>query len=369
MGNPLRILHVVVNMNRGGAETLIMNLYRNIDRSKVQFDFLTSKTGSFDMEIQALGGKIHRIPYISDVGHFKYLKELNRFFGSHGEYKIVHSHMDKMSGLVLRAARKVGIPIRISHSHNTSSEGSFAAKVYKWYAGIFILRNATNLFACSTKAAKWLFNEDSDSIKLVKNGIEVNEFSFNPRKREKIQKELNLNKDQIVLGHVGRFAPQKNHAYLIELFAKLQENNKNFVLILVGDGPLRSEIERKVRELKLVEKVKFLGIRDDIQDLLQAFDLFIFPSLHEGLPVSLIEAQGAGLPCLISNEISREVDLGCNLVKFISLHDKTKWIEEIKNVKINSINRGTVTKTMVRQGYDIRETAEEIKNFYLRISG
>lgn len=157
MGSPLRILHVVVNMNRGGAETLLMNLYRNIDRTKIQFDFLTCKPGVFDDEIIELGGKIQRISYISDVGHFRYMKELETFFVNNNYYSIVHCHMDKMSGLVLKAANKAGVPTRISHSHNTQSEGSLVAKLYKWYAGQSIFLNSTNFFACSGEAAKWLF--------------------------------------------------------------------------------------------------------------------------------------------------------------------------------------------------------------------
>ncbi len=360
---------MVVNMNRGGAETLIMNLYRNIDRSKVQFDFLTCKEGVFDSEIVRMGGKVHRIPYISEVGHFKYVKELKIFFIKNNHYKIVHSHMDKMTGLVLREAKKAGIPNRISHSHNTSSEGGIASKVYKWYAGNFILPNTTNFFACSNYAAQWLFKNKSESTKILKNGIECDQFVFSQKVRDEIRNELNLDVNAFIVGHVGRFAPQKNHTFLIDIFSEFNKVNQNSILILVGDGPLRLDIEKRVEGLKLKDRVKFIGIRSDIQRLLQAFDVFVFPSLHEGLPVSLIEAQGSGLPSLISDNISREVDLGSNLVEFIPLSDKSLWVEKIKGISYTDLSRKNITSAIAKQGYDIRETASNIEDFYLSISG
>jgi glycosyltransferase involved in cell wall biosynthesis len=369
VGNPLRILHVVVNMNRGGAETLIMNLYRNIDRTKVQFDFLTCKEGVFDSDILEMGGRIHRIPYISDVGHFNYVKGLKNFFNRNNQYKIVHSHMDKMTGLVLREAKKAGIPFRISHSHNTSSEGGIASRVYKWYVGNFINPNATNLFACSNLAAKWLFNYKSQASKILKNGIECDRFVFSSQIREEVRVELKIAKGVFVLGHVGRFAHQKNHAFLIKLFAEFNKVNQESILLLVGDGPLRSDIENLVLELKLEEKVKFIGIRSDIQRILQAFDVFVFPSLHEGLPVSLIEAQASGLPCLISDNVSKEVDLGMNLVDFISLTDKKQWVKRIEETALMHQSRSVFSESIVSKGYDIRETAAIIEKFYLSISG
>ena len=330
MGNPLRVLHVVVNMNRGGAETLLMNLYRNIDRSKIQFDFLTCKEGVFDNEIIEMGGIIHRIPYISDVGHFRYKKELNNFFAKNNHYSIVHSHMDKMSGFILQSAKKAGIPTRISHSHNTQSEGGLATKLYKWYAGQSIIPNATEFLACSGEAAKWLFPERSERAIILKNGIEHEQFAFSDEIRKQMREELSLDDETFVLGHVGRFNLQKNHSFLIEIFAHYHSIHANSKLMLVGDGPLRSEIEQKARELHIEDEVVFLGVRSDINRLLQAFDVFVFPSLHEGLPVSLIEAQGSGLPCIISDQISKEVDLGMHLIDYAPLGHLQSWTEKIE---------------------------------------
>lgn len=369
MGSPIRVLHVVVNMNRGGAETLVMNLYRNIDRTKVQFDFLTCKPGAFDEEIRKLGGIVHRIPYISDIGHFKYIKELTQFFSEHNDYKIIHSHLDKMSGPVLRAANKAGIPIRISHSHNTQSEGGIAVKTYKWFAGRLIPSHSTSFFACSNEAAKWLFNGKSRSTQIIKNGIKYESFAFSNEVRKEIRSELGLTPKDFVLGHVGRFYPQKNHSFLIDIFAQFSKRNDRAVLLLIGDGPLRSEMEEKVRSLHLEHKVKFLGVRSDINRILQGMDLFVFPSLHEGLPVSLIEAQGADLPCLISDCISQEVDLGVYLIHYAPLGNAEEWAEKIEKISTKCMSRTNLPEALAVSGYDITETASKVEDFYLSVSG
>lgn len=364
MLEPVRILHVVVNMNRGGAETLLMNLYRNLDRSMVQFDFLTSRAGVFDEEILAMGGRIHRIPYISESGHFKYIRALDEFFSSHKEYTIVHSHMDKMSGFVVRSAGKVGIPVRIAHSHNTKSEGGRATRLYKWYAGKQIPSLATDYLACSNEAGNWLFPNKSSEVHVLHNGIESQQFVFRPEIRNQIRKELNINEETYVVGHVGRFVHQKNHQYLIERFADFESANKNSVLLLAGDGPLRSELESQVHNLGITDKVKFLGVRSDINCLLQAFDVFVFPSHHEGLPLVLIEAQGSGLPCIISDRISHEVDMKLGLVKHLPHRDPEQWIERMTELSQKRPSRLIPADALSKQGYDIKELTEWLQKFY-----
>lgn len=368
MGCPLRILHVVVNMNRGGAETLIMNLYRNIDRSKIQFDFLTCKKGVFDEEIEGMGGKIYRVPYVTDVGHFGYVKALDTFFTSHSGYKIVHSHMDKMSGFVLRSAKKAQIPIRITHSHNTSSEGGRVTRAYKSFAGKFILPAATHLLACSNLAADWLFAKKADKAMVLKNGIECDEFAFSAEVRNQVREELELQQENFIIGHVGRFSHQKNHSFLIDVFAELINDKSNAILVLAGDGPLRVGMEKKVRDLNIEDKVRFLGIRSDINRLLQAFDVFVFPSIHEGLPVTLVEAQGSGLPCIISENITKEVDLGINLIQYSVLTDKMMWVEKVRKIAGGNEPRNIATSSLSDRGYDIKNTAKWAQDFYLSIS-
>ncbi|RDW20402.1 glycosyltransferase family 1 protein [Oceanobacillus chungangensis] len=365
MGGPVRVLHVVVNMNRGGAETLIMNLYRNMDLEKVQFDFLTCKEGVFDQEIINMGGKVHRISYVTEVGHSGYIRELKEFFKKHPEYTIVHSHMDKMSGLVLNAAAKADIPVRIAHSHNTSSEGGIASKVYKWYAGNHITSSATHLYACSEAAANWLFRNKSKMATILNNGIEADKFRFSKENRHAIRESLGIEKDALILGHVGRFAYQKNHSYLLNIFEGVKHRIPNAYLLLAGDGPLKEKVMAKSSELYLDKNVKFLGIREDIDALLQAFDMFIFPSIHEGLPVTLIEAQGAGLPCVISDNITKEVDLGMGLVHSISLQNKGLWINKISNLAKNLPLRESNEDVLLQKGFDIRKTADITQTAYL----
>ncbi|WP_010678083.1 glycosyltransferase family 1 protein [Bacillus timonensis] len=367
MGGPIRVLHVVVNMNRGGAETLIMNLYRNIDRSKVQFDFLTCKEGVFDKEILELGGRIHRIPYITDVGHFGYVKALNHFFKEHYSYKIVHSHMDKMSGLVLRSASKAGIPVRIAHSHSTKSEGNLPSIIYKSLIGSGIFRYATNFLACSYAAGKWLFSKKKEAITIINNGIESEKFVFSLKTREKVRKELNISSDCFLLGHVGRFSKPKNHTFLVDLFSTFNTIHQNSKLVLVGDGPLKGDIERKVSELKLNNKVIFLGNRPDINRLLQAFDLLVFPSLYEGLPVTLIEAQGAGLKCVISDNITTEVDLGIGLIEYLPITKKAMWIDKLDELKIKVKPRINSTEYLIKNGYDIKDSAKKTQELYVKM--
>ncbi|WP_404445301.1 glycosyltransferase family 1 protein [Sutcliffiella horikoshii] len=368
MGSPIRVLHAVVNMNRGGAETLLMNLYRNIDRTKIQFDFLTCKEGVFDQEIQSLGGKVHRIPYITDVGQRGYTKALNQFFSSTKEYKIIHSHMDKMSGLVLKVAKEHNVPTRIAHSHNTSSEGNSIAKLYKWYVGKDILKFATHYMACSHKAAEWLFKNKIHQAQILKNGIEPENFKFSAFNRERIREEFQLKESDFVIGHIGRFNEQKNHNFLLDVFAKLSRVDKRAYLLLVGDGVLQEQLRKKVQRLKLEEKVIFAGVRSDIPHLLQGMDLFAFPSLHEGLPVTLIEAQSANVPCLISDVITEEVDMGLGLVEYLPIKKHHQWVEAISTKMSNSTDREMdFSKILSDKGYNIKNTASWTEGFYSAI--
>lgn len=370
MGSPLRVLHVVVNMNLGGAETLLMNLYRNIDRSKIQFDFLTCKEGVFDEEILKLGGKVYRIPYITEVGHSKYLKALTDFFMNTSQYQIVHSHMDKMSGFVLRAAKKAGVSVRIAHSHSTRSEGGAAARIYKWYAGTMIRKCATDFVSCSREAAEWLFGNKEDRTILLKNGIDLEQFKFSQKVRESIRSELKIKENQFIVGHVGRFSMPKNHSYLLEVFKDFLSYREEAILLLVGDGPLLPQIKRKVEEMKLTKNVKFLGSRSDVEQLLQAFDIFLFPSVFEGFPISVIEAQATGLPCLISDSITKEIDMGLGLVQSLSLKNKKLWIDKMQDIYgIHSTRNSKLISLISKNGFDIKNSTDYLREFYFTVTG
>lgn len=318
---PIRILHVLRAMEMGGAQTLIMNLYRNIDREKVQFDFLLSDNDYFDEEILKLGGKVFYIPYLTKKGQLNYEHNIIKFLKEHNEYKIVHSHIDQVTGIVMQAARKANVPVRIAHSHNTKNTNGFIGKIYKNYLQNKINKNATNLFGCSEEACKWLFKERANEAKILNNGIDIEKFKYSTEKREKVRKELNISEGTIVVGHIGAFRKQKNHEGLINIYNEYLKTNSNSCLLLCGDGDLKCDIEKKVRNLGIGDKVKFLGIRSDTDALYSAFDIFLFPSLYEGLSVALIEAQASGVKILASDTIDKKTEL-TNNIEFISLENK-----------------------------------------------
>ncbi|RYC51431.1 glycosyltransferase family 1 protein [Flagellimonas olearia] len=377
---PIRILHVLTIMNRGGAETMVMNYYRNINRELVQFDFLLHRkeTGAFDNEILSLGGKIYRMPSISPKNYFKYQKELEQFFDEHPEYQVVHSHLNALSSIIFRVAKKKGIKTRIAHSH-LAVEPFVFLKVFKPNTDIkatikdstqsLIRRRvrhlATHYFACGEKAGDWLFGKSNrDKVEIINNAVNAKDFLYNPEIRKKVQNELGLEGRKII-GHVGRFNEQKNHFLLIDIFHSLLQKNPNCTLLLVGDGNLRSKIQNKVKQLGITKEVVFLGLREDIPELLQAFDLFLFPSLYEGLPVTLIEAQASGLKIVASDTITNEVDL-TGLITFCGLTDPIDhWAEEVdKNL---TYERKNMLNSIVQGQYDIVENARNLQEFYLKI--
>lgn len=355
---PIRILQVVPNMNSGGIENFIMNVYRNIDRSKVQFDFLVhyQKESFFDKEIEALGGKIYRFSVNEDYNLVKYYIELNKFFKQHKEYKVVHGHMASLGFLYLGAAKKNKVPVRIAHSHGTSH-----LKTLKGYLKYFMFKTIkykSNVnWACSTEAGKYLFKKRK--FELIPNAIDMQKFSYNPEIREKKRKELGI-EGKFVIGNVGRFNLQKNHKFVLEIFKEIKKKEKNAVLLLVGEGELRERIREQIKELKLEEDVMLLGVRKDTNELYQTMDVFLLPSLFEGLPVTGIEAQTSLLKCYFSDEITKEVKITEN-IHFVSL-DKTaeQWAKEILENK--DYNRQD-TK-IISQQFDIKVVAKELERKY-----
>lgn len=357
---PIRILNIVPNMRAAGIESFIMNVYRNIDREKVQFDFIVhnKRREFFDDEIEKLGGKIYRLSFKDDKNIVKYIKDLNNFFKNHKEYKIVHGHMQSMMPLYLYIAKKNKIPIRIAHSHNGSYEKTvkgFILHIFSRFSKKFSSHN----IACSNLAGKYLFGKKSFIV--IPNGIDVKKFEFNENIRKIVRNELNLS-NEYVIGHVGRFELQKNHRFLIETFNEKLKENSNYVLLLVGEGKYEKEIKKLVKELNIQNKVKFLGVRNDMNRLYQAMDCFILPSLYEGLPVVGVEAQASGLKCLFSDTITKELKITPNAV-FISLKSKQKWLEEIDNDN-NFENRKKFAK-IVAQDFEIKNISKKLEKFYL----
>jgi glycosyltransferase involved in cell wall biosynthesis len=355
-----RILQVVTKMNRGGMESMIMNLYRNIDREKIQFDFLVHRKekGDFDDEIKDLGGNIYYVPSINPFHHRKYLKALNAFFIEH-KYEIVHSHINTFSMYVLRAAKKANINHRIAHSH--IDRIAFNHKFFfKLYCKKKINKYLTHRFACGEKAGRWLFGNANFTI--LNNAIDISLFQFNDKSDILYRNQLGLG-NSFVLGHIGRFYKQKNHSFIIDIFNEIIKKQVDAKLLLIGEGSLKSEIERKVKRFNLSDKVLFLGVRQDIPQLLSCMNILAFPSLYEGLPLTLIEAQANGLQICASDSISEKAKL-TDLVHFISLkHNAIYWAEEILNYKVPYERKFYLEELRV-SGYDIQETGKWLENFY-----
>lgn len=369
MTNPIRILHVLGRLDIGGAETMIMNLYRNIDRTKVQFDFVvhTKNKGDYEDEVRALGGRIYSVPSYTVKNHSKYKKVWNDFFHEHKEYKIIHGHVRSTASIYLKIANKYGL-LTIAHSHNTSSGKGLSAFVKNTLQ--YPIRNTADyLFACSEFAGNWLFGESAykrPNFFLLKNAIDVEQFIYNEEVRNDKRKELNL-EGKFVIGNVARFHPQKNHTFLIDVFKKVHDKNKNTALMLVGRGSLQPQIKEKVDSLGLKDNVIFTGVRSDIPDLLQAMDVFFMPSLYEGLPVTLVEAQASGLKCIVSDTITSEVSV-TDLVNYTSLDESPDyWAESILSVN-NDLGRKDMRGEIVASGYDIKESARWLEYFYLELS-
>ena len=323
---PIRILQVVANMQQGGIENFIMNVYRNVDRTKVQFDFLVhyTKKFAFDDEIEKLGGKIYRLSFREDNNIIKYYKDLNNFFSEHKEYQVVHGQMASLGYIYLGVAKKHGVKIRIIHSHGASH-----LKTLKGYTKDLMFKlcdkKANVRFACSTEAGKYLFGKKE--FEIIPNAIEFEKYKYNADIRNEIRKQLNI-ENKFVIGHIGRFNLQKNHKFIINFFDEFQKNNPNSVLVLVGVGELQEKIKKQVKELNIENKVLFLGSRNDANKIYNAFDCFILPSLFEGLPVAGIEAQVNGLPCFFSEPVTRETKISEN-VFFIDLKID-EWVKTVE---------------------------------------
>lgn len=356
----IRVLHFVGYMNRGGQETFIMNIYRHINRTKVQFDFVvhTQNKCDYDDEIIALGGRIHRLPRLKDnpIKYFLCIKNLIH----DNSYKIIHRHTSNSSVFFeLFAAKLGGAQEIIAHSHSTyDMENTFIHKICRG------LLNAvsTTKFACSDTAGAWLFGNKCYYI--IKNGIDSNQFIYDKDIRDRIRKEFGIEENYTVIGHVGRFHEAKNHGFLIDIFKKFHDKNNKSVLLLVGDGDLRSLIEKKVNDLELNDSVIFTRLRSDIPELLQAMDVFVFTSLYEGLPVTLIEAQTAGLKIIASDTITEEIKL-TDLVEFISLEKPASyWADQVMRYSDGYERKNTYSE-ICNAGYDVKDSAKWLEEFYL----
>lgn len=367
----IRILHSVSYMSRGGIETMLMNYYRHIDRSKVQFDFLCNSynKGAYDDEIRDLGGRIFRTPGFNPARYFKYRQYMEKLFAEHPEYKIVEAHNGALGVYALNAAKKAGIPTRIYHAHGCGMIVDLKFPV-KYVCKHLLKYNMNEHFVCSLKTGEYYMGKQvmqENRFHFIPNAIDVKKFIFNAEIRNKLRESYNL-QDRTVIGHIGRFSPPKNHFFLIKVFAEALKLNSKLHLVLVGEGERENEIKRQIESWHISDHVTLTGSVSNANEWYQAFDLFLMPSLWEGLPVVGVEAQCADLPCVFSTEVTREISLNPN-TSFISLkespHYWAKSINEILNKKRERINQYDL---ITEKRYNIEVEAQKLQELYLSYS-
>lgn len=365
MSEPMRVLYIHGGaLLRGGTEAYMMNYFRNMDRTKVQIDFVVHsfEKGVYDNEIEALGGRIYRVPVKSKdpIGNRRMLTQIIR----DGKYQIVHSHMDAMNAWNLGIAKKCGVPVRISHSHNTAVQTGNPIKLWLNEMAMRKLpKVATHLFACSGLAGKWLYRDKAFTA--IPNAIDLTRFTYDPVKRSAVREALSLSYDDIVLGHVGRFSEQKNHGFFIDLMERLVKLSPRYKLVLIGDGHLKASIQEQMENKGLVDYVRFVDACPNVNEYYNAFDWFCLPSLHEGLPVVGVEAQANGLRCAMADTVARETNK-CGYVDFLPIHgDGVKnWITHLCQQDSFFRDPDAASK-LIEAGYDITTASEALCRFYV----
>ena len=366
MPEPVRVLHVFGRLDRGGAESMVMNIYRRVDRGAFQFDFVvcTPDRGAFEDEIESLGGRVYRVPRLGPGSFFRFIRAWHALFREHPEYEIVHGHLRSSASVYLGIARRHG-RVTVIHSHSTSSGEGFPALV-KDLLQLPLRHTADYLVACSNEAGLWLYGKKAvkkSNYFVLKNAVDAKTFRFDEQKRRAARGALGLD-GRLVVGHIGSFIPVKNHAFLIDIFSEVCRKDDGAVLLLVGSGELVEETERAARAPGLTGRVVFAGVRDDIPDLLCAMDVFVLPSKWEGLPLTAVEAQAAGLPCILSDVVTRETAIS-PLVSFLPLRDGAEaWADEILS-RAGGGDRPDMSRAVRDAGYDSAETAAFLEAFYL----
>lgn len=369
MEQPVKVLYFVDRLLTGGIQKFVYEHAKHMDFSKVQIDFLVLDDGNdyeLEEEVKKLGCTLYKLKgiWIKKNGDFiQYHKALNQFFKEHHDYKVVHMHSSSKNFMVLKMAKKYGIDVRIAHSHNIGFQSKNKMKILM--GDLFkkpLKKYATHYFACSKLAGKWLFGKSE--VKIIHNAVDYQKFKFNQTKRDELRKELGL-ENKLVIGNVGRFSNQKNHTFLVDIFHEIHKQNEDAILMLVGIGEKEQEIRDKVKTLELMDCVKFMGFCKNTNELFWCMDVFLLPSLYEGLPIVGVEAQCTGLPCFMSKDvITDEVKIAEN-VRFIGLEKSPKeWAEIILS---SDLSRRDTYEELKDAGYFIEQTVEELQKFYREV--
>lgn len=366
----IRVLQSVSNMDRAGIETMLMNYYRHIDRSKVQFDFIVNKAkpGDYDDEIRRMGGRIFRSPGLNPLHYPQYLRFVREVVAQDERIRIVHAHNEAMGLYALNGAKHAGIKVRIAHAHNTR-----IIRDYKWplkmLCKLFLPAAATDLWSCGRDAGIYFFGKKNWEERgvIIHNAIETDTFRFDPAVRAQMRAQYQL-EDKVVLGHVGRFNVQKNHARLLTIFAAFLKLQPNAVLVLIGEGELEDTVRAQAEALGIADKILFAGLQSRVCDWYQMMDLFLMPSLFEGLPVVGVEAQASGLPCIFSDAVPDEVVLSDRAVCFPLASGDGAWAAEIQRMLQLGTDRAAGADIIRAAGYDIYTEAARLQERYLSMS-
>ncbi|WP_160725763.1 glycosyltransferase family 1 protein [Bacillus sp. USDA818B3_A] len=366
---PIRVLRIMGPVISGGVDIITMNYYRALDKEKVQLDFIFDgyHETPIDNEIEEMGGKVFKVePYTSSM--WKSMKQVYRII-KENNYQIVHSHMNALSVFPLFAAKLAGAKIRIASNHSTATKGEVKKTIMKYVLRPFAKVFPTHYAACSKHAGYWLFGKkscESGKVTFIKNAIDLNKYNFSEDVRNAVRAELGI-KNEFVIGHAGRFAYQKNHRFLVEIFEEVVKVYPNSVLLLAGEGPLRSEIESLVKEKGLNDNVKFLGVRRDMNKIMQALDVFMFPSFYEGLGNVITETQAVSTMSIVSEGIPDEVRFTEYVVGMNLSQTAKEWAEETLKYKDGYVRRNT-KQDMQKNGYDIELAAARLKDYYIDLN-
>ena len=362
MPKPIRVLHVLGSLNAGGAESRVMDIYRHINRNEVQFDFAihTSKKSFFTEEVLELGARIFILPKFKGLNYLEYKTAWKSLLKNNRDITIIHGHMTTTAFIYLNIAKKMGIKKRIAHARN-SNKDSYVKKLLSKLARFY----ATDLFAVSKEAAVSEFGPKllKQKVRILPNLIAYTKYSFSSELRHSMRLELGI-LDQSVIIHIGRFHKQKNHIFLIKLFSEYLKINPTAILIMVGDGDLLDEIKQKCRNLGIIEQTIFLSNRSDIAGLLSASDCMVFPSLYEGLPGSLLEAQINNLPVITSDNVTKEVIISDRIAYINLAADEKKWINKIEYYL--KLKRVPVKSKIINQRFSVTSSIKHIEKLYLQ---
>ncbi len=368
---PPRVLQVMGSLNTGGAETMILSAAETLtDACAMDFLVFERREGTLEARAMATGRRVLRLPSPRESGPGKFVRDLKRLLLEEN-YDVVHSHINLASGLVMKAAHAAGIPVRISHSHGTEHPvHSLAGRAYRWLSRRLILRYSTTYAACGEEAGESLFGTAWSLRRgsVVPNGVQVDKFLSVRDNRSSVRAELGLSEGQRVIGMIARLVDFKNHDFMLDVMALDESISGNCILLIVGDGPLRAMLESRVVSLGLTDRVRFLGLRDDVPRILGALDVIAMPSLYEGLPVALVEAQAAGVPVVASDRVTREGDLGLGLISWLPLGEPAEWLHRLRG-ETPRPEPTAVKEGIESAGYDVRSSANGLLKLYNQDAG